>query len=159
MQLIGAALVVIAAAIIRKHELRQPAPWERARAWLGRLLRRPQVVTLGGVMSTASGMEIRAKVRPKPVQPAMTDEQRLQRLEQYVERLDADLDEAHDRISRKADSLTSEAKAREQAIRDEQQQRDEERLAAVRPALRFQSGGGVCIFVGLLLALLGIVAW
>lgn len=157
LQLIGGALMLIAGAIIRKQELHEPAPWERARAWLRRLLRRSPSVEGSATISGTISMEARGKVRPGPVEPTMTNEQRLQRLERFVDLLDADLDEAHNRISQKASDVTEAAKAREQAIRDEQKQRDDERRAAVRPALRMQSAGGGCILVGIVLALISTV--
>jgi hypothetical protein len=79
----------------------------------------------------------------------MTDEQRVERLEQYVERLDEDLKEAHQRISKKTAEVDAAAKAREQTIRDEMQERDEQRRDALKPSLRRQLAGAVCVLAGL----------
>ena len=157
LQLIGAALVLISIPIVRKHELGRSTPWERATAWMRRHLGLGKTVYARGAMSAASGFEVRAKVRPSPVDGTMTEQQRIERLEEYVERLDQDLDDAHRRISSKTRATETAAKAREQALRDEISQRGEQRREALQSSLRVQAAGGACIVIGLVLALLGIV--
>ena len=151
LQLIGAALVLISIPIVRKHELGRPTPWERARAWMRRHLGLGKTVYARAGMSWASGFEVRGKVRPGPIESTMTEQQRIQRLEEYVERLDEDLDDAHRRITSKARTTETAAKTREQALRDEIARRDEQRREALQSSLRVQEAGGACILVGLVL--------
>lgn len=120
-------------------ELGRPTPWPRSTAWVRRRLGLGKTVYARGAMGTASGFGVRGKVRPGAVDWTMTEQQRIEPLEEYVERLDEDLDDAHRRISSKARATETAAKAREQALRDEIAQRDEQRREALQSSLRVQA--------------------
>jgi hypothetical protein len=141
--------------VIRSHEFGVPTPWTRLKGWVRRLLRRPQVIQLSGVASAEAVGSARAKLRPGPLDANATDSDRIARLERYVDHLDEDVDELHRTIDRKAQEVTKAAEEGDQELRREMDRRDAERRQALRPSLRRQGIGAVCVLVGLGLGTIG----
>jgi hypothetical protein len=153
LEIIGLAFVFIELAVIRSQEFGVPTPWTRLRAWLRRLLRRPQVISVSAADSATLSGSVRAKARPGPASD--NADERIARLERYVDYLDRDVDELHARIDRTAQEIAAAAKQGDEQLRREMDQRDEQRRAALRPSLRRQAAGAVCVFIGLVLGTIG----
>jgi hypothetical protein len=147
--------VFIELAVIRSHEFGVPMPWAGLQAWLRRLLHRPRVVGTGASMLATAELSARGKARPADVGPHASEAQRIERLERYVEHLDRDVDALHDRIDRTAEDVIVKAKAADDQLRQEIERREEERKTALGPSLRRQGIGATCVFVGLVLGMLG----
>jgi predicted RNase H-like nuclease (RuvC/YqgF family) len=113
------------------------------------------VIEVSGTLSAEVALSARAKARPGPPDATASNTDRIARLERYVDNLDQDLDQLRDTIDRKAAEVTEAAREREQELRREMDRRDDERRQALRPSLRRQAIGAVCVFVGVLLGALG----
>jgi hypothetical protein len=95
------------------------------------------------------------KVRPGDLNADATQADRIARLERYVEALDRDVYDVHRAIEKKAEDVTAAAIEREQQLHAEIERRDEDRRQKLRPSLRRQAFGGVCVGLGLVLGTWG----
>lgn len=155
LQVVGLAFVFAELAIIRSLEFDVPTPWARFVAWIRRLLRRPQVVELGAAVSASAGLSVHAKVRPGPLADDATLEQKVAWIERYMMRLDEDIDSIPTLIENKAVETLQKAKDHSEGVRREINEREKQRRTAVRPSLRRQAAGAVCVLVGTIAATAG----
>lgn len=103
------------------------------------------------------GGSARAKVRPSAVAVGASDRERVVWLERYVEQLDRDLDGMW-AIERRASEVLAEAAKRDEQFRQELGAQTAEQRAKLRPSLRRQAIGAVCILAGLVLGTIGNVS-
>jgi hypothetical protein len=156
LEAIGLGVVFVELAVIRSHEFGVPTPWARLRSWVRRrLLRRSHVVATSASSFATLTSSARAKVRPADLGPDASEAERIDRLERYVEHLDRDTEALPQAIDRKADEVTAKAEAADDRLRQEIEQRDEERKTALRPSLRRQAIGAACVLVGLVVGTIG----
>jgi hypothetical protein len=158
LEVVGLGFVFVELAVIRSFEFGVPTPWAHLRAWIRNVLRRPQFVQVTGIDSRAAVGTPRLKVRPSPLDADATDAERIEWLERSVEALDKNVDALHTRIDKTAEEVTAAAKDREQELRSEFEHREEQRRQALRPSLRRQAFGGICVFAGIVLGTIGNVA-
>jgi hypothetical protein len=159
LEVVGLGLVFAELAVIRSHEFGIPPPWTRLVGVVRRLLKRPRVIEAQAASMLAGvTMEARATVRPGVLPPDATEQQRIERLERYVERVDEDLDGMWKALRDRADKVIEEAARRDDRLRAEFERREAERKAKLRPSLVRQTVGATCVLVGLILGAAGIVA-
>ncbi len=151
LQIFGLLLVFVELAIIRSHEFGVPTPWTRAaRRFRTQVLgEQPRLTTV--ISDHTIGWPVRAKARLEPIAPDASDNDRIARLERYVELLGRDLDAQDDELDRTGQDLVFARQHQEAEI----QRRDEERRAALRPSLRRQGIGAVCVLLGTIAATVG----
>lgn len=157
LQAIGITMIFVELAAIRSKEFDMPTPWRRAATWLRRLIRRPRSIQVEAALATESSVAGRVPVRPGPLKAGATEVERIERLERYVALIDNDLGAAHTTIDRKAVAVLAEAERRDDEVRAEIDRRDAERKQALRPSLLRQGIGGMCAFVGTVMATVGSV--
>jgi hypothetical protein len=154
-EIVGLGLVFAELAVIRSHEFGIPPPWSPIVARIRRLLKRPRVVNLQAAASAAGGMEVRAKVRPGDAPADATEQERIERIERYVELLDEDLDGMWQALGKRADETLQAAARRNEQIREEIERREADRREKLRPSLVRQIVGAVCVAIGLILGTIG----
>jgi hypothetical protein len=158
LQIAGITVVFLELAIIRSHAFGVPTPWARFAGWIRRVLRRRRVIELSSIsLSAEVSTGAHLTVRPGLVASDATDAERIARLERYVACIDRDLDGLHHTIDRKAAQVFADAQRHDEKLRHEIEVREKQRRDALRPSLMRQAIGGVCVFVGLVLATLGAV--
>lgn len=161
---IGLGLIFVELMVIRSDEFGVPAPWERARRWVRRLLRKSEAHTLSleSALAISGAMRVRGYKRPGPVKPGATVTQRLRRLEKYVAHIDEDVEALHKAIGDTASELEASAREREGKLREELSgeiaRLEEQRRKALRPSLQRQGLGATFVLVGLLLGTVGNLA-
>jgi hypothetical protein len=153
----GLMLVFIELAVIRSHEFGTPPPWAELVGWLRRVLKRPRIVELGVAIEVSSAMSVRGKVRPTPLSGGATAQERIAWLENYVGRLDEDVESVWREMREQESKLGAEAARRDAELRAEQEQREADRRDKLKPSLRRQFIGAVLVALGLILGTLGSV--
>ncbi len=130
-------------------------PWARLAAWVRRLRGRPQTINPGVIPSGLTVFGPRLTARAGPAAPGATDAERIEWLERCVENLDHDINGLYATIDDKAEELAQAGEQRAEELRREMDRREEQRRETLRPSMRRQVGGAICVFVGLVLATIG----
>jgi hypothetical protein len=148
LQVVGLAFVFGELAIIRSLEFGVPTPWARVAAWVRRLLKRPKVVEVGAAMAVGASLSLHAKVRPATLDSKATLAEKVDWIERYMMRMDEDIDSVPTLIDNKAVETLQKAKDHSEGVRQQIEEREEQRRAEVRPSLSRQAVGAACVLLG-----------
>lgn len=153
---IGLVLVLVELAVVRSNELGHPLPWRQVLPWLRRTFWIPDRHNAVGrsTLTAIGSIRTRGRVRPGPL-PSGTPNERIARLESYVEQIDRELNAVHDALERTADEVLAAAKEHADKIQLDAAARDQDRLDALVPSLRRQACGAALVLLGLGLQTVG----
>jgi hypothetical protein len=145
----GLVLVFVELAVIRSHELGVPAPWTRLAGRLRRFFRGTRVTHVVGTAGAKAGASLRLSVKRGTLPADATDTQRIERLEARMDDMDARVDGVNEEMDRRTRDAGEALERRAKELADAMAERDEARRAALRPSLRLQGVGALCVLVGL----------
>jgi hypothetical protein len=157
LQVVGLAFVFVELAVIRSLEFDVPTPWARLATWVRKLLKRPKTIEAEISVSAKPHLSLHGKVRPGPIAEDATLGEKVAWLESYVTRIDEDIDSVPALVENKAAETLQKARDHSEGVRREVRQLGDRRRAAVRPSIRRQAAGAVCVLVGTILGTMGAV--
>jgi hypothetical protein len=158
MEMIGFSLIVYQLVRVQRQEFGWPQFVVRTRAWVmsraRRLLKRPQVVHVGGVDSAETVGSVRIRKR-FPMGQMAPD--RFAAVEYNVNELERELDERFQEALDEVEKVRSELSSVRGKMDQREAERDAQRKAELRSSLAFEAWGVVFFLSGTVLSVIGSV--
>jgi hypothetical protein len=154
-ELFGLMLVFIELAILQGNELGIPPWWTSIVGRIRRLLGHEVVFSIPAGGARAGGNAVYGRARPDELSGEASQQNRIERLEEYVRRIDADLNSMWTSISRAKQDAIIEARRLVGTLRDELRQDKADERAKLKPSIRRQQVGALLVVIGLALGTVG----